>query len=220
MPNARSGRSTKVDRSPRPRAARRRDGDVTAAAIKVFFARGYEAATVQDVADELGILKGSLYHYIRTKEDLLFRLFERVHEDVRAILVEVDALTDISPLERLRVYVQRQVEYNLEHLPSVAIYYHDMESLTGDRLEYVIKSRREHDQFVTRLIKEAQATGEAASDLDPRVMSPCIFASVIWTYRWYQPEGRLGRAKIAEQIAKFATRGVAGSGPAPRALAS
>jgi AcrR family transcriptional regulator len=190
-----------------PRTARRRDADVIAAATKVFYERGYEAATVQDVADELGILKGSLYHYIRTKEDLLFRLFEQVHEDVLAILVDAEAIPDIRPLERLRLYVHRQVEYNLDHLPSVVIYYHDMESLTGERFDYVVKSRKRHDLFVTNLIREAQATGEA-NDLDPRVLAQCIFASVIWTYRWYQPNGRLGKAKIAEQIAEFAVRGL------------
>ena len=73
-----------------------------AAAAKVFYERGYSAATVQDIADELGILKGSLYHYIKTKEDLLFRVFEQVHKEVEAILEEVLAVEGVDPLERIR----------------------------------------------------------------------------------------------------------------------
>jgi AcrR family transcriptional regulator len=196
--------------SARPRA-RRRDADVLAAATKVFYDRGYEGASVQDVADELGILKGSLYHYIRTKEDLLFRLFEDVHEQVDAILDALEAEDIEDPLNRLSEYVRRQVDYNLANLERIAIYYHDMGSLTGARFDEVSKARRRHDRFVTRCIREAQQAGLTDPDLDPRVLSPCIFASIIWTYRWYKPNGRLSRAKVAETVADFALRGVSGS---------
>ena len=97
--SGRTARATPVtrttDKTPRraaggaSRARRKRDEEVVAAAAKVFYERGYSAATVQDIADELGILKGSLYHYIKTKEDLLFRIFEEVHKEVEAILEEV-----------------------------------------------------------------------------------------------------------------------------------
>jgi AcrR family transcriptional regulator len=194
----------------RPRA-RRRDADVLAAATKVFYDRGYEGASVQDVADELGILKGSLYHYIRTKEDLLFRLFEDVHEQVDEILDDLEAEDIEDPLTRLSEYIRRQVDYNLANLERIAIYYHDMGSLTGARLEEVAKARRRHDRFVTRCIRDAQERGLSDPEVDPRVVSPCIFASIIWTYRWYKPNGRLSRARVAESVADFALRGVARS---------
>src|SRR4051812_27611291 len=92
-----------------PRAAkgpRRRDQEVLDAAAKVFHTRGYADASVQDIADELGILKGSLYHYIDSKEDLLFRLLDETHDDVQKNLDEVAALPDLTPLERLREYTR------------------------------------------------------------------------------------------------------------------
>ena len=104
-----------TDKTPRraapgaSRARRKRDEEVVAAAAKVFYERGYSAATVQDIADELGILKGSLYHYIKTKEDLLFRLFEQVHKGVEAILEDVLAVEGLNPLERIELYVHRIV---------------------------------------------------------------------------------------------------------------
>lgn len=81
----------------RQRAPRKRDREVVDAAARVFYRKGYADATVQDVADELGILKGSLYHYIDTKEDLLYRLFEEVHADVEQIREEV-AAADAEPI--------------------------------------------------------------------------------------------------------------------------
>src|SRR3954468_13338665 len=85
----------------RARGRKRRDEEVLDAAARVFARRGYSDASVQDVADELGILKGSLYHYIRAKEDLLFWLLEAVHGDVQAILDEVAAEDGLGSLERI-----------------------------------------------------------------------------------------------------------------------
>jgi AcrR family transcriptional regulator len=79
----------------------KRADEIFEAAVKVFYERSYAGANVQDVADEVGILKGSLYHYIATKEDLLFWLFEVVHEQVEAIKVAAEAATELHPLQRL-----------------------------------------------------------------------------------------------------------------------
>src|ERR1700754_1625308 len=105
---------------PSPGSRPRRDQEVLDAAVKVFHERTYAAATVQDVADELGILKGSLYHYIDTKEDLLFRLLDEVHADVERILEEGSALEGMTPLEQLEIYIRRQVEYNIDNLLRVS----------------------------------------------------------------------------------------------------
>src|SRR3954454_24945459 len=123
---------------------RRRDDEVLRAAAKVFYERGYASATVQDIADELGILKGSLYHYIATKEDLLLRLCEALHADVDRILAEVRLELDLSPLDRLDRYIRRQVLFNLDHLERVKVYYSEMERLSGANRRAVVARRKEH----------------------------------------------------------------------------
>ena len=141
--------------APRPR---RRDADVLAAAIKVFRARGYASATVQDVADELNILKGSLYHYIQTKEGLLFAIFQVAHRDVDAILDELETSSDDDPLSQIREYVHRMVLYNVTHIEQAAVDYRDMDELTGERLATLLESRRRHQGWiVTRICSEGNA---------------------------------------------------------------
>ena len=120
------------------KAPKKRDAEVLDAAARVFYERGYSDASVQDVADELGILKGSLYHYIDTKEDLLFRLLQETHDEIYEILEEVAAMQGLNPIDQLEVYIRRQVEYNIDNLLRVSVYYHDLERLTagapqGDR---------------------------------------------------------------------------------------
>jgi AcrR family transcriptional regulator len=202
----RARRAANADGAPQ----KRRDREVLDAAAKVFYERGYAAASVQHVAEELGILKGSLYHYIKTKEDLLFRLLQETHDDVDRILAEVEAVPDLTPLERLHLYVRRQVEYNIDALERVSVYYHDVDQLSEERRKEVFARRRVHDRFVAQLIADAQAAGEADPDQDPKLLSPNIFATMIWVYRWYRP-GRYRRDQVAQACADFALRGVVGA---------
>ncbi len=198
----------------RGNGTRRRDREVLEAAAKVFHARGYADASVQDIADELGILKGSLYHYIDSKEDLLFWLLAETHDDVQGILDEVAAATDLSPLEALGEYVRRQVDYTSRNLARMSIYYHDSDQLSADRHKELISKRRTHEAFVTGLIEAAQADGSAATGTDPRLVANFVFGSMIWVYRWYKPGGKTKPAELADRCAAFVLCGVVGGPPA------
>lgn len=184
----------------------RREQEVLDAAAKVFFSRGYADASVQDIADELGILKGSLYHYIDSKEDLLFRLIIEVHDDVQAIIEDVDALTDAGPLERLHEYFVRQAAYMTRNLAKLAIYYHDMDQLSGSRHNDLTAKRMVHARYVADLIKEGQAAGEVDKSLDSQLMSQFAFGTLIWMYRWYKPNGKFKANDVAVGLADFITR--------------
>jgi AcrR family transcriptional regulator len=185
---------------------RRRDQEVLAAAVKVFHERSYSAATVQDVADELGILKGSLYHYIDSKEDLLFRLAETVHADLEQIRDEVKQ-SGGSALQRLELYVRRQLEYSLENLAEITVYHHDADRLEGERQDGVTAARRAGLTFVTGLVKEAQEAGEADTSVEARLLANCVSSSVIGATRWYRP-GRDSRQKIVDACATYTLNGV------------
>jgi AcrR family transcriptional regulator len=191
----------------------KRADEILDAAIQVFYERGYADATVQDVADAVGILKGSLYHYIKTKEDLLFQLFELVHEQVELIKDAAESAEGLDPVQRLEMYVDRQVEYNLANIQRISVYYHDLGLLGPERLAYVRAENRAHNLFVTKLIEEAQSQGLADDSCDPRMLANCVFSTIIWTYRWYRDGGRAaGQASAAELTSFFALRGIGARG--------
>lgn len=183
-------------------------------AARLFHERGYADTSVQDIADELGILKGSLYHYIQVKEDLLFRLLEGLHDDVQAVLEEVAAVEGLTPLQRLSQYVRAQVLFDLENLSRVAVYYNDYERLSPDRQHAIVARRRLHERWVAELIEEAQREGDADPSLDAPLLSNFIHGAVIWTYRWFRPRGRVGRERVADTCAAFVLRGVIGEAAA------
>ena len=188
---------------------RRREQEVLDAAAKVFHERGYTDATVQHVAGELGILKGSLYYYIKTKEDLLFGLLEQVHDEVDELLAVVEAETaGRPPLERLEEYVRRQTLHSVQDLARLSVYYHDIDHLSPQRLRLVLDRRAPHEAYVTGLIEEAQAAGTANADQQARLLSNCVFATIIWTYSWFRPGGPTSARAAAEACARYAVNGV------------
>jgi AcrR family transcriptional regulator len=187
----------------------RREREVVDAAAKVFARRGYAAATVQDVADELGILKGSLYYYIKTKEDLLLQLLNEVHDEVDALLAEVKQSDEQDPMERLALYVRTQTEYNLNNLVKVSIYYNDIDQLSEERRKSVLRRRKVHEDFVIDLVLDGQRKGTIAADADPRLLAYSVFATVIWPYRWYRPRGRIKLDAVVDACVDFVMHGVA-----------
>jgi AcrR family transcriptional regulator len=185
-----------------------RDREVLDTAAAVFARQGYAAATVQQVADELGILKGSIYYYIKTKEDLLFRLMREVHEELDALLAEIKATEGISAIERLEHYVRAQETYNLGNLTKISVYYDNLDQLSDANRNEILARRRAHETFVVDLILDGQREGTIDDQRDARLIAFSVFATVIWPYRWYRPRGRVKAADVIESCVDFVMRGV------------
>jgi AcrR family transcriptional regulator len=194
------------------RKARRRDSEVLQAATGVFYRRGYADATVQDVADALGMLKGSLYYYIRSKEELLHRLAVGVHDDVDSLLSDVTREPGLSALARVQEFVRRQVIYNVDNLEAISVYYHDVDHLSPEPRQEIIERRRKHEDVICGLVEEAQRDGEIDPTRNAYVLSQCVFATVIWIYRWYRPSSAVDAGELSETCARFVTAGIAGGG--------
>jgi AcrR family transcriptional regulator len=185
----------------------KRDRQIIDAAARLFRERGYADTSVQDVATEIGLLKGSLYYYIDSKEDLLFRVLEDVHEDAKHILDDVGSM-DAPPLDRLAAYVRGHVEFNLRNLAKVAVYYHDFALLAPERRAVIIEQRRQYGKFVVGLIEEAQRAGDVAPDVDPRVAAYSALGMVNWVYTWYRPVGEAAPEELANLIADIVVGGL------------
>ena len=201
------GRPRRAETAELPR--RPRDRQVLDAAAEVFARQGYASSSVQDVADALGILKGSIYYYIKTKEDLLFRLLIEVHEEVDEVLEQVVAQEGLDPLERLQEYVRTQTAYNLRNLVKISIYYNDLDQLSDERRAEVLRRRKVHEDFITQVILDAQRAGLVDESRDARLVAYSVFATIIWPYRWYRPRGRMRADDVVEACVEFVTHGVA-----------
>jgi AcrR family transcriptional regulator len=194
------------------RRPRKRDDELLKAATEVFWRSGYSAATIQQVADAMGVLKGSLYYYIESKEDLLFRIFDQTHADATKIMDRVDAL-DESPTARLELFIKEFVTFYLTSVERVTLYFRQWRYLTGERLETVMKQRDEYDGFLLNLIREAQAAGNAPEDISAKYMAFFILGAVNGIPDWYRREGRDSVQRISSAYAALAVRVVTTGDP-------
>jgi TetR/AcrR family transcriptional regulator, cholesterol catabolism regulator len=199
---------TRVRRSPS------REEEIIDAAIEVFARKGYAATSVQDVADAVGLLKGSLYHYIQSKEDLLFRILDESHRQASAIVEEVSKL-DVPPLERMRIYLERYVRWYLENLERVSIYFSEWRYLEGQRRETVVAQGRLYTDFLRGLIQEAQAAGDVDPEVDYKLATSFIMGAVNALPQWYRRDREGSPDTVASSYADMAIRVlVDGSTPA------
>jgi TetR/AcrR family transcriptional regulator, cholesterol catabolism regulator len=193
----------------RSRPRRNRSQDVIEAAIRVIHKKGYASASIQDVADEVGVLKGSLYHYIDSKEDLLARIFEESAGHFEAMLEEAGAL-DAPPVDRLRHFARACALWTMQNVERMTIYVGEWQHLSGERLKEVKRIRGTYEESLAGLIGEVQAAGAAAPDLDVDYATYFIFGALNGLPTWYRRRGPDPAEKIADAYADLIVATVTG----------
>lgn len=179
-------------------------------ATELFREKGYGGTSMEDIAQALGILKGSLYYYMNSKEDLLFEIVSAVHEDVQRILDDSLGRSDLPPLERVALYVREQVVYNVRNVARISVYYREMDQLGPELRDQVRAHRRGQHAAVAAMLSEAQEGGEIASEVDIALASHSVFATVNWIYTWWRPGGEATPDQVATSCVDFVLGGISG----------
>ncbi len=189
------------------KTARPREEEILAAAARIFREKGYHATSVRDIAESVGMLKGSLYHYIRSKEELLARLFEGALEETIVDLDRIAALKH-QPSRRLRMMVRAYVRAVTTNLDAVALYLREWRSLPPPHLARVRTQRRAMRALFERVIADGVRAKEFTAG-DAKVSALAILGMCNWIYEWYRPRGRLRPEQLADELAERAVRSVA-----------
>lgn len=177
-------------------------------ATQVFYEKGYDGASLQDIADRLGMLKGSLYYYIQSKEDLLFDVISTVHrEGLAVITARADAPGDA--LERLEGVIVGHVEHTCRNLVATAVFLHELSALPPERRQEVLGTEHAYQAVFRDLIEQAQAAGLVRPEIEPRVAALSVLGSTNWVYRWFRPDGTFRPETIGAQLADMAIHGIA-----------
>ncbi|MEO5321587.1 TetR/AcrR family transcriptional regulator [Arthrobacter sp. CC3] len=198
----------------RPPAARKtqrrnRDQVVLEEAIHVISERGYAGTSIQEVADRVGVLKGSLYHYFSSKEELLFRILEQSHKETTDIAEEVAQL-GLPPLEELLEYLKRSSLWYIANVQRANIFFTEMRNLTGDRLAEAKTWGRYFESHIQRLVTSAQESGEIRSDQDPRLITRFVIGAVNNVRDWPSRSGKkFSATDIAEALVALVRNAVA-----------
>ncbi|MGD9995547.1 MAG: TetR/AcrR family transcriptional regulator [Ilumatobacteraceae bacterium] len=182
--------------------------EIVRAAAETFYRKGYDATTTQDIAEAVGMLKGSLYYYISAKEDLLYEIISEVHE-VWANNLKRHEIMDGEPLTRIWAFVHNNVVGNAENLVNSAVFFRDFSALTGQRRKHILALRDVHDNTLREMIREGQTMGQVRASVDPKVAATGILTMCNALYHWYRPDGALSVDDVAVQYADLVVSGLA-----------
>ncbi len=185
--------------------ARRRE--VMAAAVRVFSERGYRAASMSDIAEELGMGKASLYHYVSGKEQVLIELYEEViRENVIAARRIVES--DRTALEALAEVLRDRVAYTCHNCDLVRVFFEEEAELPARRQARLISARREYEQTLLDLVARGEAAGEFSLPTTPAIFVNTLLGAANWTYKWFNPAGPLSPEDLGTQIANLLLAGL------------
>ncbi len=191
-------------RDPRPTA---REEQITRAALRLFRQKGYHATSMQDIADAVGLYKGSLYHYIGGKEELLVRAFERAMAALLSEIERIAAEPRVPPAEQLRRAIRAHVAAVAENLDALTVYLHEWRSLAGGSAAKVAAQRDRYAALLGEIIGRGVRAGVFRAT-DVRVATLGVLGMCNWLYHWYSPAGRLAPREIADCFADLILDGL------------
>jgi TetR/AcrR family transcriptional regulator, cholesterol catabolism regulator len=193
--NARTARGAAVEEAPR-RPRGRPPGSVAGhgtatreriidAAIELFAAKGFHAASVADIGASADVQPGALYYHIRSKQELLWEILRRYTEQA---LQGAEAIktADLDPVDKLRKLIGFHVEIIVEHRREVAIQVRDGGALTGHRAAELQALRYKVQDCWQRVLDDGHQTGRIRSA--DRAVVNGLLGMVNMIYLWYRPE--------------------------------
>ena len=187
--------------------ARERSEEVYSAALRLFTEKGYHATSMQDIADAVGLYKGSLYHYISGKEELLERVFERAMDTLLAEMEAIVADASLSPATQLRMVVEAHIRAVTENLEALTVYLHEFRALTSASFETVRRQRERYRELVEAVMARGVAVGEFVT-ADVGIAALGLLGMCNWLAQWYRPGGRLSARQIADQFSELLINGL------------
>ena len=186
--------------------SQRRWTELVEVAAQIFHDKGYEATSMQDVADALGILKGSLYHYIKNKQDLLLAVAEQAHRASMLALDDVRGMgLDDDPTLELAAFIKTHLMLLLREGVKFRVYLHDMRSLEPAQYALVNERRSEYSHFVQDIIERGQEAGAFKSPVAAHLLALGLLGMLNWTNEWYRADGP---ASVEELIQAYVEAGL------------
>ncbi|AEQ52686.1 TetR/AcrR family transcriptional regulator [Pelagibacterium halotolerans] len=172
---------------------------ITEAAFRLFVVRGYEATTLQQIADEVNMTKGAIFFYFQSKENLLLHLLASAEEAVVSTFIEKVDSSNASPSERIVDFFHHgarqglEAPYRLLCLIQISIVFSGQDNEIGRRVTDIYRRIYEH---LTGIVEEGQKVGAFNNDIKPSEFVSMIVAMhdgmmLEWQRRGGEIDGRL-----------------------------
>jgi TetR/AcrR family transcriptional regulator, cholesterol catabolism regulator len=159
--------------------------ELTRAAARLFAEKGYHGTSVGDLAQALGVQKGSLYAHIDSKADLLW---EVASEGAAAFHAALDGVPEDAPVvDRISGAMRAHLRVVVEQLDVATVFVREWRYLEGERRDAFVAERRRYEERFRALFREGRELGELRTDLDDGTAALLALSAVNWAYTWLRP---------------------------------
>ncbi len=175
-------------------------------AAQIFFTKGYNATSLNDIADALSITKAALYYYVESKQDLLYQIIKLGLDDVKAeVLDPAREITDAE--KRLRFIILNHSRLSAGGNHAVIIISHEVDALNFNQKQEVLHRRREYFEFIRNTLIELEGQGKLHA-IDLTTATFTILGMIVWLARWFSPNGKMSVENVCEDVCEMALRGI------------
>lgn len=166
-------------------------------AARIFARKGYEGASMRDIAEACGISKSLLYHHFTSKEEIYSRVAVGATKELYQFVVE-HVPADVAPTQKIRAFMVATAEYFRRHrwawIASTTAFWNDPER---HRQKERMTRRDRYEKYLRELIQEAIDAGEIR-DVDVAMTGRMILSMLNWMHRWYNPSMPMKPEQIAD----------------------
>jgi TetR/AcrR family transcriptional regulator, cholesterol catabolism regulator len=178
-------------------------------AARIFAEKSYHSTSMRHISRETGVSLAGLYHYCKSKEELLFLIQDNCFGHVLDRL-EQRLAEENDPVERLRIFVDNHLRFFAANMAEMKVLSHEADSLGGEMHAHVLGKKQKYTQLARRLLSELQSQQPERAQADLTIATYGLFGMMNWIYNWYDPEAKLKVSELVENIFRLFVNGFLG----------
>ena len=173
---------------------------------RIFAEKSYHSTSMRDISRATGVSLAGLYHYCKSKEELLFliqdhcfgRVLERLEQRIKG---------SQDPLEKLRIFIDNHLSFFAANMAEMKVLSHEAESLTGDLHKHVSTKKERYAKLARKILREIQESKPTPTRVDLTVATYALFGMMNWIYNWYDSSGKLSVNQLVDNITRLFLNG-------------
>jgi len=183
-----------------------RPAEIYRTAAQIILRKGYDATSVNDIANALGMTKAGLYHYINGKKELLFDIMNFGLDELdEEVVTPANDIADAGA--RLRFIISSHARLVTRGQGAITILVDEITALTPAQNRKITHRKREYFDRLREVLNQLKAEGRL-QDVDTTVATFSLLGMINWLSRWFRQDGALTEEHVAEQIARIALHGL------------
>ena len=181
-------------------------------AAQMIYEKGFDATSMNAIAEAVDLTKPGLYYYVKGKKELLFSIMSFAMDLLEREVVQPAKTLDDAE-DRLRMIVGRHARLLTHETGPVAILIDEVAGLSDEQRETITRRKRAYFEFIRETLEALKADGRLHK-VDTTTATFSLLGMLMWICRWYQPGGPRNADQVVADITEMAVQGLVSGLPA------